>query len=175
MTTCTPPKATPASKPLILQGKAKAPVNEIVIHTTDTPHTWMKGHTLREKYAEIRRWHMVDNKWADFAYHYLMDNPTGEVLAGRLETVMGAGVMGHNSGVIHIALIGGRGSKATDSFSKHYGEAMNKSLQSLIRSIGKRTTILRVRGHNDYAAKACPGFKVEKWLADQGGLARILR
>lgn len=97
------------------------------------------------------------------AYHWIIGRD-GRVLPGRPETVIGAGVEGHNAGVIHCCLIGGHGSAATDTFARHFTPAQDAAARHLIAGICLRTQINRITGHNDYAAKACPGFTVSKWL-----------
>lgn len=71
---------------------------------------------------------------------------------------------GHNRGVIHICLIGGAGSTATDSFERNFTAAQDQALRGLIDAIRARTVITRITGHNDHAAKACPGFVVRTWI-----------
>ena len=88
----------------------------------------------------------------------------GRHLPGRAETVIGAGVEGHNRGVIHICLIGGAGSAAHDDFRDHFTEPQEQSLVELVRDVMHRTPIRRVSGHNEWAAKACPGFFVPEAL-----------
>ncbi|NBT33029.1 MAG: hypothetical protein EBT13_14305 [Rhodobacteraceae bacterium] len=157
-----PVEVKPAAA-MIYQGSARYPVREIVVHCTATPPSWMGNGTFAERFAEIRRWHMQDRGWADIGYHHVIDRD-GATMPGRAETVIGAGVEGHNSGVIHISLIGGGGSAATDAFSRNFTAAQDATLRRLIKEISTRTAIARVSGHNEWAAKACPGFFVPDWL-----------
>lgn len=157
-------KPTPATSAMIYQGSARYPVREIVVHCSATPPDWMEKATLQEQRAEIRRWHLA-NGWSDIGYHWLVGR-RGDVLAGRPETVIGAGVLGHNAGVIHVCLIGGFGSAATDRFSEHFTAAQDVSARHLLQAIGMRTQIGLISGHNQYAAKACPGFTVSQWLKE---------
>lgn len=147
----------------IRQGAAGYLVEEVVVHCSATPASWYAGKTAAEKVAEIRRWHVQDRKWRDIGYHWIVDRD-GTVLPGRAETVIGAGVEGHNRGVIHVCLIGGGGSSATDAFERNFTAAQGSALRKVLASIRLRTPVRRVSGHNEWAAKACPGFNVPKWL-----------
>lgn len=147
----------------IRQGAAGYLVTEIVVHCSATPASWYAGKASREKVSEIRRWHVEDRKWRDIGYHYVIDT-NGTVLPGRAETVIGAGVEGHNRGVIHICLIGGSGSAATDPFERNFTPHQAAALRKVLASIKLRTPIIRISGHNEWAAKSCPGFSVPKWL-----------
>ena len=158
------PYRAPGSLPAqMFQGAKRYPIREIIVHCTATPPGWFAGATLAEKRAEVRRWHMQDRGWRDIGYHWLIDRD-GSRIAGRAETEIGAHVEGHNAGTIGISLIGGFGSAATDKFSQHFTAAQDAALRQLMREIFARTRIEKIRGHNDYAAKACPGFNVTKWL-----------
>lgn len=151
------------TRTLILQGAAHHPVREIIVHCADTPPAWMEGAALSEQVAEIRRWHIQERHWRDIGYHWVIGR-RGGVMAGRPETAIGAHVEGHNAGTIGICLIGGKGAAASDAFSRNFTPAQDTSLRQLIQGIGMRTQIRTVSGHNDYAAKACPGFRVSAWL-----------
>lgn len=152
----------PSSPAMIYQGSARHPVREIIVHCSATRPDWMAGRTIAEKVAEIRRWHLA-NGWNDIGYHWIIDRD-GKVLAGRAETVIGAHTVGKNSGTIGICLIGGHGSAETDSFSTHFTHQQDVTLGQMIDAISSRTQIERVSGHNEYAAKACPGFNVPAWM-----------
>ena len=159
---------------MIYQGSKRYPVTELVFHCAATPKTWFAGMRTSQKVAEIRRWHVQDNRWKDIGYHNVIDYD-GTIAQGRKYEVIGAGVLGHNSGVIHACLIGGKDSKSTDMFNRHYTRAQNSSMLSLIRALNRLTPIKIIKGHNDYdKGKACPGFSVAEWLRDNGGLAKIL-
>lgn len=168
------PMAAPVPTPgtiagaMIYQGSARYPVREIAVHCSATLPDWLAGASLAAKVAEIRRWHTLPKPqgrgWKDIGYHWIIDRD-GTILPGRSETVIGAGIESHNNGVIHCCLIGGHGSAETDDFSDHFTTDQDKALRSKIADIRGRTAINKISGHNEYAAKACPGFTVSEWLA----------
>lgn len=141
-------------------------LNEIIVHCTATKPDWLANKTTEQKVAEVRKWHMKDNGWKDIGYHYLIDRD-GTVVAGRPLEQVGAHTQGHNTGTIGISLFGGHGSAATDSFSAHFTEAQNKALRKLLWELMTKYGITKVSGHNQYAAKACPGFNVPNWFENK--------
>jgi N-acetyl-anhydromuramyl-L-alanine amidase AmpD len=151
---------------MLYQGKARYPVTEIILHCADTRPEWMAGRPTTEKVAEIRRWHVQQRGWRDIGYHWVIDRD-GAISPGRVETEIGAHVEGHNAGTIGICLLGGYGARADDPFEKNFTAAQKAAVLKLIAQIKGRTSISKVSGHNDYATKACPGFKV-------GGLASLM-
>lgn len=161
-----PKRSNPvAARGEIRQGSARHLVTDVVVHCSATAPAWFGNRSFAEKVAEIRTWHTRDRGWKDVGYHWLVDRD-GAVLPGRAETVIGAGVEGHNRGVLHVCLLGGHGSSATDPFSRHFTAQQDAALRRLIVEIQKKTPISRISGHNEHAAKACPGFNVSRWLAE---------
>jgi hypothetical protein len=148
---------------MILQGAARYPVREIILHCSATRPDWLGASSLSAKRAEIRRWHMQDRGCRNIGYHWLIDFDCQRA-AGRPETDIGAHLVDHNRGTIGICLIGGHGADADDAFGDHFTSAQARTLRALIADIRGRTQIERVTGHNTYAAKACPGFRVEGWI-----------
>ena len=127
----------------------------------------MAGKDTLQKVAEIRRWHVQDREWKDIGYHYLIDR-SGQIATGRPLEQIGAHVAGHNTGTIGIALFGGHGSAETDDIADNFTVAQEITLRDLIADLRKRfPTIKTVSGHNQYAAKACPGFDVPDWYAEK--------
>lgn len=137
-------------------------VDTIFVHCAATRADWYEGRPLPEKVAEITRWHKARG-WQTIGYHYVIDRD-GQIAKGRPESVAGSHVAGHNTGSIGICLIGGHGSNESDPFDKHYTPEQERALRGLIDEIRLRTPIKAVRGHNEVAAKACPGFNVKRWL-----------
>jgi len=141
-------------------------VDTIFVHCAATRPEWYEGRTLTDKVAEIRRWHVEGNKWRDIGYHWIIDRD-GSIAKGRDESEVGAHVAGRNTGSLGICLIGGFGSNEKDPFEKNFTPAQDKALRALIEEIQGRAAIKHIRGHNEVAAKACPGFQVSRWFKHQ--------
>lgn len=147
------------------------PIDHIIIHCTATPPDWWGRAWTSAKVEEVRRWHKEQRGWSDIGYHYLIDRD-GTVAIGRPLEKTGAHTKGHNTGSIGIALFGGHGSAETDAFAENFTEAQDAALIALIEELRVRyPAIKRVSGHNEFAAKACPGFFVPKWYAAHGKTA----
>ena len=143
-------------------------IDTIIVHCSATKPDWMADRPTEDKVAEIRRWHVEERKWADIGYHVVIDRD-GTMASGRdLETV-GAHTKGHNTGSVGVCLIGGFGSDANDRFRDHYTQEQENSLLEVIAQFRADFPITRVRGHNSFpgVSKACPGFRVKKWLANR--------
>ena len=138
-------------------------VNTVWIHCAATRPEWMAGADTLDKIAEIRAWHTARG-WRDIGYHWIIDRD-GTTKPGRPETMQGAHVAGHNQNSLGICLIGGHGSANTDTFADNYTPVQEAALRTLLGEIEARHGKVRVRGHNEVAAKACPGFDVQRWLA----------
>ena len=138
------------------------PVTAIFVHCSATQPDWMENSPLPAKIAEIGRWH-EKRGWNKIGYHWVIDR-NGEIGKGRDEHIPGAHVAGHNTGSLGICLIGGHGSSENDPFGKNYTPEQEIALLNLIEDIKTRAKISKVRGHNEVAAKACPGFNVKRWL-----------
>lgn len=149
---------------MIFQGTARYPVTEIILHCADTRPEWMAGRPTSEKVAEIRRWHVQERGWRDIGYHWVIDRDR-TVAIGRRETEIGAHVEGHNRGTLGVCLVGGYGASADDTFERNFTVAQAVAVTRLIGEIKGRATIRKVLGHNDYAAKACPGFRVAEFFS----------
>jgi N-acetylmuramoyl-L-alanine amidase len=142
-------------------------VREIIVHCTATRPEWWADRSLRQKIDEVRAWHTRDRGWKDVGYHFLIDRD-GRVGDGRPLDQVGAHVAGRNTGTIGIALFGGHGSASTDRFEDHFTVAQDEALRSLIAELQRRFGPVPVTGHNQYAAKACPGFHAPSWFSGAG-------
>jgi len=139
------------------------PISEIIVHCTATRPEWMSGKPTSEKVAEVRRWHVEDHGWKDIGYHFLVDRD-GTVAKGRPIEQVGAHTMDHNVGSIGISLFGGHGSVANGKFEDSFTLLQDAALHALIVKLTAIYKIAKVSGHNQYAAKACPGFYVPGWF-----------
>ena len=138
-------------------------INEIIIHCTATRPDWWQNKSAQAKVKEVCRWH-IDRGWSDIGYHYLIDRD-GTVVTGRPLERAGAHVKGHNTGTVGVALFGGLGGSAGDSFADHFTQEQEDALRGLIADLQvEHTGIRKISGHNQYAAKACPCFSVPAWL-----------
>lgn len=151
-----------ASMEPIRQGSAGYQVNEVILHTPATPGTWWKNKTLLQMRSEIDLWHRRDRGFKKIGYHVLV-HPNGEWIMGRNFTEIGAHVKERNRGTIGICMINVETIEKMGKFEDFYTAGHRAAVKKLIASL---PGIKWVTGHNDYANKLCPGFKVkdEDWL-----------
>jgi hypothetical protein len=145
-------------------------IDTVFIHCSATRPDWWAAAPLRAKIAEIRRWHVEQRGFRDIGYHYLIDR-NGARGNGRPVEQIGAHVKGHNAHSIGVCLIGGHGAAATDQFQDHFTAAQDAALRDLLADLLDQFPGARIRGHNQVAAKGCPGFDVTAWLA-RGNVAQ---
>lgn len=141
-------------------------INQIIVHCTATRPDWWDKKTINEQVKEVEKWHVVDRGWKAIGYHYLIGR-NGEVVQGRPIEMIGSHARGHNKDSIGIALFGGFGSDADDLATEHFTPVQLAAAYDLIRKLQGQYNIKneRVIGHNRISSKACPGFRVQKWLA----------
>lgn len=129
-------------------------ITEIIIHCSATIEG--KDYTV----ADIDRWHR-QRGFRKIGYHFVIYRD-GSIHMGRSKNEIGAHCTGHNSISISICYIGGldKSGKAKDTRTPQQREAM----LSLIEQLKEKFPHATLHGHNEFANKACPGFKVPEDL-----------
>lgn len=154
---------------MITQGSAGYLITEVCLHTSATSEAWWKGKTVEKMRDEIRSWHKnpkpPKKPWRDIGYHFVVA-PDGSFASGRALNVIGAGVEGHNRGVIHICMVPIKDVTKISRFEDWYTPDQRRAVMQIIAGLKKNTKLKEVTGHNAYANKLCPGFKVvsKEWL-----------
>lgn len=129
-------------------------INKIIIHCSATPEG--KDFTVQQ----IRQWHVKGNGWRDIGYHYVIYRD-GSIHKGRAIEQAGAHTSGHNANSIGICYIGGcaaDGKTPKDTRTT----AQRAALVKLVNELRSQFPGATVHGHNEFAAKACPSFNVQK-------------
>lgn len=149
-----------------------AKLKYLVIHCTATP----EGRDVTS--AQIRKWHTSPvsaggRGWKQVGYTDLIH------LDGRVERLVNNnedanvdpweitnGAKGYNSISRHIVYAGGcdKSNKPKDTRTA----AQEKALIAYVKDFHRRHPSVRIIGHNEIAAKACPSFDVQKWLKSIG-------
>ena len=107
----------------------------------------------------IRRWH-EDRGWSDIGYHFVI-GIDGTIHRGRDIDKIGAHTYRHNLDSIGVCYVGGLeedGKTPKDTMTEMQEIAMLELIKSLRVTFGE----LRLNGHNEFAAKACPSFDVQE-------------
>lgn len=135
-------------------------ISKIIIHCAATHPDQDVG------VEETRQWHKARG-WSDIGYHAVIRR-SGVIEFGRPAERVGAHVRGHNVGSLGICLVGGHGSAADDQFDEHFTPAQKVMLVGMLRGLKLALPHATIHGHNEFAAKACPGFEVSSWLEEVG-------
>lgn len=137
-------------------------INLIIIHCAATYPRMDIG------VKEIRQWHMRDNGWSDIGYHYVIRRD-GALETGRPLERAGAHCQGKNAGSIGICLVGGlEKTPAGKSVpAANFTNAQYAALHKLLQELAEKFPGAEIRGHQDFARKACPCFDVAAWWEDR--------
>lgn len=141
----------------------------LVIHCTATP----SGREVSA--ADIRRWHCAPlskggRGWKQVGYTDIihLDGTVERLVANNEDDVVDPweitnGAKGHNSTARHIVYVGGvdhDGKTPKDTRTP----AQLRALEAYVRDFHRRFPDVRIVGHNELAAKACPSFDVRQWI-----------
>lgn len=137
-------------------GKEMRQIKEIILHCTAT----QEGRDVHV--ADVDRWHKQQG-WECIGYHYLI-TLDGKIEKGRPEWKIGAHCKGHNNVSIGIAYVGGVDYQGKPKDTRT--DAQKRALVQLLREVRGRYPKAPIHGHNEFAAKACPSFNVQKWLTE---------
>ena len=129
--------------------KSKRRIDEIIVHCSSTAEG--KDFTT----ADITKWHR-QRGFTTIGYHYVVYRD-GSINTGRDVNVAGAHCAGHNTHSIGVCYIGGckadgRSPKDTRT------EAQKAVLLKLLKDLKRIYPNAKIRGHRDFANKACPSF-----------------
>lgn len=128
-------------------------IDKIIIHCAATPEG--KDFTV----ADINKWHKKRH-FKSIGYHYVIYRD-GSVHAGRPESEVGAHTAGLNDNSIGVCYIGGvmeNGKTPKDTRT----DAQKIALKNLVQKLKNKYPKATIHGHNEFAAKACPSFNVQK-------------
>jgi len=151
------------SKRIILDSTHVREISRIIIHCTASDFGDVRS---------IRLWHRMRG-FRDIGYHYLILNgrrmPFGQYIAdedGRIEPgrpwwQQGAHTKGENYDSLGICLVGSP--KLIGAPEMWFTEKQLESLKKLVAQLMVEFDISaeKLHGHNEYAPKLCPGFRVE--------------
>jgi hypothetical protein len=146
-----------------------AALKYLVLHCTATP----EGREVSA--ADIRRWHTSSvsqggRGWKQVGYTDLihLDGMVERLVDNNEDANVDPweitnGVKGYNSVSRHTVYAGGLakdGKTAKDTRTA----AQLKAMEEYVKDFHARHPQVRIVGHNELAAKACPSFDVQAWL-----------
>jgi hypothetical protein len=152
---------------------SKKQLKYLVLHCTATK----EGREVTS--AEIRHWHTDPvskggRGWKQVGYTDLIHlDGTVERMVDNNEDAwvdnweITNGAAGYNSVSRHVVYSGGLakdGKTAKDTRT----EAQRSAMEKYVKEFHERHPGVRIIGHNEIAAKACPSFDVQKWLKSIG-------
>jgi hypothetical protein len=152
---------------------SKKQLKYLVLHCTATK----EGREVTS--AEIRHWHTDPvskggRGWKQVGYTDLIHlDGTVERMVDNNEDAwvdnweITNGAAGYNSVSRHVVYSGGLakdGKTAKDTRT----DAQRSAMEKYVKEFHERHPGVRIIGHNEIAAKACPSFDVQKWLKSIG-------
>lgn len=149
-----------------------AKLQYLVIHCTATP----EGRKVSA--ADIRRWHTSPvskggRGWSRVGYTDIihldgsverLHNNNDDSNVDAFEVTNGS--KGYNTISRHIVYVGGvdKAGKPKDTRT----DAQKQAMEEYVKAFHAKHPDVKIIGHNEIAAKACPSFDVQKWLKTIG-------
>lgn len=149
------------------------PLQYLVLHCTATP----EGREVSSD--DIRRWHTSPvskggRGWKQVGYTDMihLDGHTERFVDNNEDAVVDNweitnGAVGYNGISRHIVYVGGLASDGKTPKDTRTASQL-RAMKAYVTSFHKRFPNVRIIGHNEIAAKACPSFDVQKWLRTIG-------
>lgn len=149
------------------------PLQYLVIHCTAT----REGREVKS--SEIRHWHTDPvskggRGWKQVGYTDMihLDGSVERMVNNNEDMSVDAweitnGAAGYNAVSRHVVYVGGLaidGQTPKDTRTA----AQKSALKAYVQDFHKRFPRVRIIGHNEVAAKACPSFNVQRWLKEIG-------
>lgn len=145
----------------------------LVLHCTATP----EGRPVTS--AEIRRWHTDPvsrggRGWKQVGYTDMihLDGKVERLVQNNEDANVDPweitnGAKGYNSTSRHVVYVGG---VARDGKTPRDTRTLKqlKAMEAYVKDFHRRFPTVKIIGHNELAAKACPSFDVKKWLKQIG-------
>jgi len=132
------------------------PINKIIIHCSATP----EGRDVKTE--TIRGWHL-QRGWSDIGYHYVIELD-GQMKEGRPLEIVGAHVRGQNNNSVGICYVGGVDEQMRPKNTLN--ECQEEQLIAILKWLKDKFPKATIHGHNEFSAKSCPSFDVQKWLKE---------
>ena len=130
-------------------------ITEIIIHCSATPAG--RSFTVQD----IDRWHRARG-FSSIGYHYII-YLDGSIHPGRPVDEIGAHCLGHNAHSIGVCYIGGLDTDTLEPADTRT-PGQRAALRELIAKLQEQYPGATVHGHNEFADKACPCFRVQTEL-----------
>lgn len=151
-----------------------AKLKYLVIHCTATP----EGRDVSA--ADIRRWHTAPvsaggRGWKQVGYTDLIhtDGRVERLVANNEDANVDPweitnGAAGYNSVSRHIVYAGGVDADNVQKAKDTRTPAQKEALKRYVLDFHRKHPTVKIVGHNQLAAKACPSFDVPGWLKSIG-------
>lgn len=145
----------------------------LVIHCTATP----EGREVTS--ADIRRMHTAPvseggRGWKQVGYTDIihLDGTVERIVDNNEDANVDPweitnGATGYNSVSRHVVYAGGM-TKDMKAPKDTRTPAQRKAMEEYVRDFHRRFPTVKIIGHNEVAAKACPSFDVQAWLREIG-------
>ena len=137
-----------------VQFKNRPSTKTLIVHCAATKPSMNWG------VREIRQSHK-ERGFLDIGYHFVIKRD-GTLETGRDVMQVGAHTVGQNETSVGICLVGGVDDKMQPQ--ANFTPQQMDTLRGLLKDLQAKFPGVAIKGHRDFAAKACPSFEVKRWL-----------